>query len=123
MARQVAIVHGWSDTSRSFQPLAEFLRKIGYKAVPIWLGDYLSLEDDVKIEDVAKRMEEVIREKMANEGLADSFDMIVHSTGGLVARLWLSTYYPDGRNCPVRRLLMLAPANFGSKLASMGQSM
>src|SRR6185295_18952409 len=50
-------------------------------------------------------------------------DMIVHSTGGLVARQWLSVYYPSGRNCPVRRMIMLAPANFGSKLAAVGQSM
>lgn len=123
MARQVVIVHGWSDTSGSFGPLVDFLRQHGFNAVLLWLSDYISLEDDVRIEDTAKRMEQVIREKIANDDLDESFDMIVHSTGGLVARHWLSVHYPSGRNCPVRRLVMLAPANFGSKLASMGQSM
>ncbi len=122
MPNQVGIVHGWSDTSRSFESLREFLRTRGYEAVPIWLGDYISMDDDVRIEDVAKRMEEVIREKMAKEGLKSPFDLVVHSTGGLVARQWLSAYYAEG-NAPVKRLVMLAPANFGSRLAAMGQSL
>ncbi|AOV16210.1 hypothetical protein BJI67_03210 [Acidihalobacter aeolianus] len=63
--RQVLIVHGWSDTSRSFRPLVEFLRAHGYQAVTLWLGDYISLDDDVRIVDVAKRLEAVVREKLA----------------------------------------------------------
>ena len=122
MARQIAIVHGWSDTSESFEPLVQFLEGNGFEAVPLWLGDYISLDDDVKVEDVAKRMQQVVTEKKA-DGLSDSFDLIVHSTGGLVARQWLAMFYADGKGCPVKRLLMLAPANYGSRLASMGQSM
>ena len=122
--RDVLIVHGWSDTSKSFSPLVNFLRNAGFNAMGLWLGDYISLDDDVKIEDVAKRMEVLVREKLASGQLKAPFDMIVHSTGGLVARQWISTYYlGDVGKCPVKRLVMLAPANFGSKLASMGQSM
>ena len=121
--RNVLIVHGWSDTSKSFSPLVDFLRNAGFNAVGLWLGDYISLDDDVKIEDVAKRMEALVREKLGSGELQAPFDMIVHSTGGLVARQWISTYYLDDvSKCPVKRLVMLAPANFGSKLASMGQS-
>jgi hypothetical protein len=50
--------------------------------------------------------------------------MIVHSTGGLVAREWLVTYgqvWPGGS--PLKRLVMLAPANFGSRLAATGKSL
>jgi triacylglycerol esterase/lipase EstA (alpha/beta hydrolase family) len=119
--RQVVIVHGWSDNSKSFEPLARFLKRNGYQAVPIWLGDYPSREDDVRVEDVARRMEAVIREYMASGKLSNSFDMIVHSTGGLVARQWVSAYYASGR-CPMKRLIMLAPANFGSVLAHKGRS-
>lgn len=122
--RDVLIVHGWSDTSKSFSPLVDFLGNAGFQAVGLWLGDYISLDDDVKIEDVAKRMEALVREKLASGELHAPFDLIVHSTGGLVARQWISTYYLDDvSQCPVKRLVMLAPANFGSKLASMGQSM
>lgn len=123
--QQVVIVHGWSDDSDSFKPLASFLKKHGYDTVTIWLADYISLDDDVRIEDVAKRMDQVLSEKLENGSLAAPFDMIVHSTGGLVARQWVSTYGQKGgpTSCPLKRLIMLAPANYGSKLASMGQSM
>lgn len=123
MVRQVAILHGWSDTSDSFVPLAQFLQANGYKTIPLWLGDYISLNDDVKVEDVAKRMDDVVKQAIADQGLDEPFDLIVHSTGGLVARQWLSTYYAGAATMPVRRLLMLAPANFGSRLAAMGKSM
>jgi len=120
---QVAIVHGWSDTSKSFLKLREFLRAHGYQATQIWLGDYVSMDDDVRVEDVGKRMEAVIRAAIAANELTVPFDLIVHSTGGLVAREWLSRYYPDGIGAPVKKLIMLAPANFGSRLAGLGKSM
>lgn len=127
MKRQVAILHGWSDHSESFEPLAAFLRAHGYKTVPVFLGDYISLRDDVNIEDVAKRMEEVVRDRMAlaknsRQRLDKEFDLVVHSTGGLVARRWIASHYAD-RPCPVKNLVMLAPANFGSRLAHIGRSM
>lgn len=123
MPNQVVILHGWSDTSRSFRPLANFLEGHGYRTVPLWLGDYISLDDDVRVEDVAKRMEDVVQEHLQGRRLRAPFDLIVHSTGGLVARRWLANSYPAGRGCPVKRLIMLAPANFGSRLASLGRSM
>ncbi|MFQ5765002.1 MAG: esterase/lipase family protein [Rhodospirillales bacterium] len=124
MPNQVAILHGWSDTSTSFKPLAKFLGAKGYKTVPLWLGDYISMDDDVKIEDVTHRMEAVVRDLLAAGKLSDPFDLIVHSTGGLVARHWIARYYVEQkRGCPVRRLIMLAPANFGSRLATTGKSM
>lgn len=122
--RQVLIVHGWSDDSSSFGPLANFLIAHGWQAKTLWMGDYLSMADDVRVQDVAMRMAQVIDQRIAAGDLAAKFDMIVHSTGGLVARTWLTTRY-RGRmdQCPVRRLVMLAPANYGSKLAAMGKTM
>jgi pimeloyl-ACP methyl ester carboxylesterase len=123
MPAQVLIVHGWSDSSKSFQDLNDFLVAHGYATKQVWLTDYISMEDDVRIEDVVKRMQAVIKVALADGQISAPFDMIVHSTGGLVARDWLSRYYPDGTSAPVKRLLMLAPANFGSRLASLGKSM
>ena len=122
MPRQVVILHGWSDDSKSFRGMADFLKENGWDPVPLWLGDYLSMSDHVKIEDVVKRMDQVLTGPDRKPGLAESFDMIVHSTGGLVARKWIATFYPSGEGCPIKRLLMVAPANFGSKLASTGKS-
>jgi len=128
MAAHVAILHGWSDTSESFHPLRDFLIGHGYQTAQIWLGDYISMDDDVRIEDVGKRMEAVIRAAIAANQLAAPFDLIVHSTGALAAREWLSRFYPDGKGpdgkaAPVKKLIMLAPANFGSRLATLGKSM
>ena len=120
--QQVVIIHGWSDTSESFEPLAGFLREREIAVTPIHLGDYISLDDDVRVEDVAKRMHAVLGDRLAAGGLRAPFDMIVHSTGGLVARQWLADCHPDGGS-PARRLIMLAPANHGSPLAAKGESL
>ena len=123
MARQVLIIHGWSDHSSSFVPLADFLTKNGFEARILWLADYISEDADVRVEDVARRMNTVIGDMIRSETLDKSFDVIVHSTGGLVARAWLTGWYSsDPRACPMKRLIMLAPANYGSKLAATGKS-
>jgi pimeloyl-ACP methyl ester carboxylesterase len=128
MAASVVILHGWSDKSPSFEGLRTFLSQNGWQTADVRLTDYISLDDDVRIEDVVKRMDEVVRKTITDKKVTVPFDLIVHSTGGLVARHWISTFFPDGvaadgMKCPVKRLVMLAPANFGSCLASMGKSM
>ena len=123
MPAHVAIVHGWSDTSKSFEGLREYLVASGHDVTQIWLGDYVSTDDDVRVEDVAKRMEAVLRQSLRKHRLVEPFDLIVHSTGGLVAREWLAQFYPQGTGCPAKRIVMLAPANFGSPLAAKGKSM
>ncbi len=58
-----------------------------------------------------------------------SFDLIVHSTGGLVGREYLRQVcyseegHLDASLTPVRHFVFLAPANFGSPLAHVGKSM
>lgn len=124
MPKQVLIIHGWSDTSKSFKSLANFLEVNNYVATELWLGDYISMDDDVRIADVGKRMGQVIDDMIAKDSLSKSFDVIVHSTGGLVAREWLTSHYRSrAQECPMKRLIMLAPANYGSKLAAIGKSM
>jgi hypothetical protein len=124
MAGNIVLIHGWSADAHSLAAVAAFLEPHGYQVTQLWLSQYISLEDDVRIPDVAKRMDAVLRGAVTSGALAAPFDMIVHSTGGLVAREWLVSY---GLNWvtgpPIERLLMLAPANFGSRLASAGKSM
>lgn len=122
MPRQIAILHGWNDKSGSFRKLEAFLADAGYDITRLWLGDYTSTDDDVRIEDVARRFQAVVRELQAKGELDKEFDLIGHSTAGLVMRAWAAIYYPDGAGCPVKRMLMLAPANFGSRLATLGNS-
>ena len=119
----VAILHGWSDKGQSFQPLRDFLTANGFPTQDVFLGNYISMDDDVRVEDVAKRMDVVIQGLMDSGKLRKPFDLIVHSTGALVARQWMLNLHQAGREIPVGRFVMLAPANFGSKLAAVGKSM
>ncbi len=123
MDRNIVILHGYSDDQESFQPLADFLKKNGFKVMPIFLGDYVTLEDTITIEDLAKAFRAALAYERMPTG-ARSFDLIVHSTGALVAREWLTRYYLEaGKESPLAHFLMLAPANFGSPLAHMGRTM
>lgn len=117
------VLHGYSDDAKSFKPLARFLRQHGIQPIQIHLGNYISLEDAVTVPDLAKAFASALAEHKL-EPTPGAFNLIVHSTGSLVAREWLTRYFLEpGLPCPVRRYLMLAPANFGSPLASMGKSM
>jgi len=121
----VLIVHGWSDTSKSFRSLAKFLSSHGFQTVNLFLADYISMEDDVSIDDAANAMERAVQTQISSGALQLPFDLVVHSTGGLVARNWLASHYTGfaSDKMPVQRMLMLAPANFGSALATIGQTM
>ncbi len=118
----IVIIHGWSDNSSSFEKLARRLKKETHRVVEeIWLADYVSLDDDVTMKDIIIAMQSA----WLASGLPtkpNRVDVIVHSTGGLVIRDWMNNYWPDGQKPPVRNLVMLAPANFGSPLAHKGRS-
>jgi len=117
------ILHGYSDEAKTFRPLGKFLRQNGIKPLKIHLGNYISLEDAVTVPDLAKAFAAALADRKIPTD-AGSINLIVHSTRSLVAREWLARFYLErGLPCPVRRFLMLAPANFGSPLAAMGKSM
>jgi len=121
----LVIIHGWSDNYSSFKELAKQLSSsglagIGAKIEEIHLGDYISLNDHVTFNDLTEAMEKAWKDR----GLPRdprSVDAVVHSTGGLVIRDWLVKYCKP-ETAPIKRLLMLAPANFGSPLAHTGRS-
>lgn len=120
--RPIVILHGWSDTSASFEPLARLLRaKLPQHAISIIsLADYISMEDEVRFDDLATAMQTAwVRHNLPKR--KGSVDAIVHSTGSPVIRDWLQRNYTPGR-APIKHLVMLAPANFGSPLAHKGRS-
>lgn len=121
----LVILHGWSDSAGSFSSLAKKLAKpapdgIGADVREIRLGDYISLDDHVRFDDLA----DALRQAWTDQNLPTdprSVDAIVHSTGALVIRHWMiRNFSPE--EVPLKRLLMLAPANFGSPLAHTGRS-
>lgn len=121
------LIHGWSDCSESFEGIKNFLIKkdIG-KVETIFFADYESREDNITYNDIIDGLnDELIKKKFIDENgekLCD-LNVVVHSTGGLVIRHWIWRYYNNRiAACPVKRLIMLAPANFGSPLAHRGKS-
>jgi pimeloyl-ACP methyl ester carboxylesterase len=118
----IIILHGWSDKSKSFEPLADWLHAHGFEVVSIYLGDYLSMNDEVTLHDLGFAFSRALTDKNIPQ-TRHSFDVIVHSTGGLVVREYLRQVCQGApQKTPVEHLLMLAPANFGSPLARLGKS-
>lgn len=125
MAQHTVIIHGWSDCSASFVDIKRFLISNGIGNVDtIYYADYESREDNLTFEDVI----DGLNDQFHTRGLIDAegngnLDVIVHSTGGLVIRHWIARYYGhQPEKCPIKNLIMLAPANFGSPLARRGKS-
>jgi len=121
MAEHVLLIHGWSASDKSMAGVGELLAAKGYETSDVFLGGYPSMDDDVRIADSGRRLNAVIAEMQGDGRLPARFHVIVHSTGALVARWWMAEYFPRG-GAPVANFLMLAPANFGSPLATIGRS-
>lgn len=122
MSDPVIILHGWSDDYESFIPLGQWLTANGFQVVDIYLGNYLSMNDELTLYDLGLAFVRALNAKKIPQK-PKSFDVIVHSTGGLVVREYLrQVCNGNPANAPVRHLLMLSPANFGSPLAVMGKS-
>jgi len=121
--RPLIIIHGWSDEGESFLPLARALeQRTGRPVESLWLGHYVSLDDDIRMSDVVHGLTRAWRAAKLPD-TAGATDVIVHSTGGLVIRDWIATRYTGRkRKPPVRNLVMLAPANTGSPLAHKGRA-
>ncbi|MAY02686.1 MAG: hypothetical protein CMQ38_06885 [Gammaproteobacteria bacterium] len=119
MTTPIVILHGWSDDKESFRNLAHKLQgKLERPITDLWLGDYISLDDDVNVDDIIDAMQ-----RAWLDAKLPTADVIIHSTGGLVIRHWMQKYYVSKNSKPpIRNLVMLAPANFGSPLAHTGRT-
>ena len=126
MAKKLLIVHGYSDGSTSFTGLADyFIKEKLFRKKDIYFVNYSSMDDEASFRDFADKLNDDYNRICPD---FEPIDVVCHSTGALVTRSWLVMHfirnkkYGMNRPCPVRHLLMFAPANFGSDLAAMGQS-
>jgi hypothetical protein len=129
----LVFVHGWSVTSTStYGELPARLKAEAAKAggpgldvAHVYLGQYVSFRDEVRLEDVARAFDRAIARVLAEAGPGRRFACLTHSTGGPVVREWLDRFHGQPGTldaCPMSHLVMLAPANFGSALAQLGKS-
>ena len=128
--KPVVLVHGWSvHNTSTYGELparleAESNNEILLDIHNIWLGKYVSFQDEVRLDDISRAFESAIRNELDPASLQSKCICITHSTGGPVIRNWIYKYYIEpGKmdECPVSHLIMLAPANFGSALAILGK--
>lgn len=117
-------VHGWGADIASYgqlpQIISDHLRSTSWRIEHLYLGQYISVNDEVDLDDIANAFE-----LAKNNIIGDSrFSVICHSTGAVVIRHWLQRYFSADQlqRCPLKHLIMLAPANHGSALAQLGQS-
>lgn len=123
MSRPIVLIHGYSANSTVFGEWEKIL-ETHYKnreIIVIHTASYKSLTNEITIKDIAEAFDRVLRSYIEDE----EFDAIVHSTGMLIIRAWLTTYaYAANvnRRSRLKHLIGLAPATFGSPLAHKGRS-
>ncbi len=128
----IVLVHGWSVThTRTYGDLGSRLeadsragRLPSLTVRDVYLGKYVSFSDEVRLEDISQAFEAAVQKELAPDlARGEHLAVIAHSTGGPVIRDWWHRYYrSQNRPCPMRHLIMLAPANFGSALAQLGKT-
>ena len=125
----ILLIHGYSAESRrrTAQAIKEIygtfpddLRKIYGQAgvFELDVSRYISLEDGMTIDDISRGMDRGLREEYPHL-LENGFQVIIHSTGALVARNWIRRFSP--KPSPISHLIYLAGANFGSGWAHIGK--
>ena len=125
MSRPLLLIHGYSATGLDFAPLCTALQGKGIQAVDLNIGNYVSLNNEITIKDIAEGLDRAFRMHSALNS-AQEFDAIVHSTGMLVVRSWLTNYGAAGgsndRLKKLKHLVGVAPATWGSPQAHKGRT-
>ena len=131
MPLPVVLIHGYSTEGKTvddgdytaqtvgeiYGRLVQDLTDMGQSVVPVNVSRYVSLDDGIGIDDLSLALHRALR---ATNLLETGFNAVIHSTGALVARNWVRRHSkPDG-SCPLKRLVHLAGANFGSGWAHVG---
>ena len=125
MIRPLVLIHGYSADGGAFAPLSTALQARNIQATDINICSYVSLNNEITINDIAEGLDRAFRHKFpGNEN--QEFDAIVHSTGMLVLRSWLTNYGAavgvNKRLARLKHLIGLAPATWGSPQAHKGRT-
>jgi len=119
--RPLVMIHGYSSTGQAFYDWRGRLVARGIRDIRnIFIGTYRTLTNELTIKDIGEGFGQALCIQ-AGLGEDEPFDAIVHSTGMLVVRCWLTTD-PERRIPRLKHLIGLAPATFGSPLAHKGRS-
>lgn len=125
MPRPIVLIHGYSAGGLDFSKVCAELTQRNIQPIDINVGNYVSLNNEITIKDIAEGFDRAIRNTpRLNE--EQEFDAIVHSTGMLVIRSWLTNYGAlvsrNNRLKRLKHLIGLAPATWGSPQAHKGRT-
>lgn len=101
-AGRVLLIHGYSADWKGFVPWHDALKAAGIDTTPIAIGNYVTLNNEVTIKDLGEAFDRALLYTPWSTGTKDdsfTFDAIVHSTGMLVLRQWLTC---DPTRVPIR---------------------
>jgi len=125
MSRQIVLIHGYSASGLDFTEFCNQLRKRHIEPVDINIANYVSLNNEITIKDIAEGFDRALRNN-PRLNAEQEFDAIVHSTGMLVLRSWLTNYGEGVKNnervARLKHLVGLAPATWGSPQAHKGRT-
>jgi hypothetical protein len=126
MPRPLVLIHGYSADAKALQPLQQALTARGIQASNINICNYISLNNEITIKDIAEALDRAFRMNPLLAGDDQEFDAIVHSTGMLVIRSWLTNYgaavSANRRLRRLKHLVGVAPATWGSPQAHKGRT-
>jgi pimeloyl-ACP methyl ester carboxylesterase len=128
MAIPLVLIHGYSDSATSFKDWSDVLiQKKSLDPSRVHVINYATLHNEITIGDIAEGLDRALTNE-ARIAPTEEFDVIVHSTGMLVIRAWLTRYasidskQDQARTRRLRHLIALAPATNGSPVAHKGRS-
>src|SRR5690242_13770614 len=92
-AMDIVLVHGYNVTStKTYGVLPQRLKAAGHSIKNVYLSKYVTLDDDITIKDIVRAFEAALRDTLGKR-YNEPFACVTHSTGGLVARAWVDTFY------------------------------
>src|SRR5260370_16624222 len=104
MPRPLLLLHGYSANRLDFKPLCAALQAKGIPFTDINVANYISLNNEITIKDIAEGLDRALRLDPVLKDERQDFDVIVHSTGMLVIRCWLTNYGATvGKNTRLKR--------------------
>jgi triacylglycerol esterase/lipase EstA (alpha/beta hydrolase family) len=83
----IVLLHGYASEGKAFDTLRDVLQKSGRAVEDIYIGNYVSQNNEITVDDIAEGFNHSLR---AHGLFGKEFDAIVHSTGMLVMRAWLT---------------------------------
>lgn len=115
MKKKIILVHGYYQNKKDMSTLEENLIKLGNEVISVELP--LTYEDITYATSV---FEEIVIEIIHGLKEGETINLVGHSTGGIVIRLFLSDTEHIDR---IHRCVLIAVPNKGSKLADMASEL